>query len=345
MEKIVIVGLGQVFQRYKDIIKKNFDVVFVSDNQYSDDICSYEDMKYVPLKKIKGENECNRIIICVMDHRVYMLLKKQLVQSGIEEDRILGYGEIFIIEGMYRKELYEEDIIKFEADAKIYENKCKDEKFAINQNDMNLVFFEKNQNASAWDSFYYWTEEWIAKKILKNNPQKHYDIGGRIDGLINRLLTFDKEIVMIDIRPSTFVHPRVKTIQADATNLEEIEDNSIESISCIGLVGNIGLGRYGDPVDPDAWKRIMHTIERILKKGGKAYITITVGKERLHFNGGRTMSPCTIVDSVPNLRVSDYCFMDAMKRDGVIYEEDKALSFYDNDTDFPERQIIIEFEK
>ena len=60
------------------------------------------------------------------------------------------------------------------------------------------------------------------------------------------------KITIIDIRPLPIKVSNLKFIQANATNLDGIKDNSIESLSSLHAVEHFGLGRYGDPVDPDA---------------------------------------------------------------------------------------------
>ncbi len=49
---------------------------------------------------------------------------------------------------------------------------------------------------------YFFQDLWAAKKIFQNRPQRHFDIGSRLDGFILSLLSF-MEVTMIDIRPLT----------------------------------------------------------------------------------------------------------------------------------------------
>ena len=66
------------------------------------------------------------------------------------------------------------------------------------------------------------------------------------------LLSFRKNVILIDIRPLGKEIDGLEFIKADATNLENIDDNSIESISALSSIEHFGLGRYGDEVDPEA---------------------------------------------------------------------------------------------
>ncbi|MBA7531353.1 hypothetical protein ES705_23565 [subsurface metagenome] len=64
-------------------------------------------------------------------------------------------------------------------------------------------------------------------------------------------------------------------------------DNSIESLSCLHVAEHIGLGRYGDDLDPYGTKKACAELQRILKHGGNLYFSLPVGKPRLCFNAHR----------------------------------------------------------
>ena len=86
-------------------------------------------------------------------------------------------------------------------------------------------------------------------------------------------------------------------VQADATNLDGIEDNSVESLSALCSLEHFGLGRYGDPIDPEACFKAFQAIQRKIMPGGFAYIAVPVGKERVEFNAHRVFYAKTIIDS------------------------------------------------
>ncbi len=57
---------------------------------------------------------------------------------------------------------------------------------------------------------------------------------------------------MIDVREFPSEIPRLHTSVDDATSLHQIEDESIDSMSALCSIEHFGLGRYGDPIDPEA---------------------------------------------------------------------------------------------
>ena len=125
---------------------------------------------------------------------------------------------------------------------------------------------------------YFYQDLWAAKKIFALKPSEHFDIGSRVDGFIAHVLPF-MPLTMIDIRPLSEKVEGLKFIQADATNLDGIADNSIISLSSLCAPEHFGLGRYGDPIDPEACFKALKSMQRVLAKGGHLYIAVPVGEQ------------------------------------------------------------------
>jgi hypothetical protein len=153
---------------------------------------------------------------------------------------------------------------------------------------------------------YYWQDLWAATKIIKTNPTEHYDIGSRIDGFIAHLQAANQKTILFDIRPLKIKIPNVEFIQTDATKLENIKDESIESLSSLCALEHFGLGRYGDDVDPDGCFKAFNAIQRVVKKGGVAYISVPIGKEHLEFNAHRIFYAQTIVDCFNKMQLLEF---------------------------------------
>lgn len=111
---------------------------------------------------------------------------------------------------------------------------------------------------------------------------------------------------MIDIRDLDSNVEGLTFIQDNATELSKFEDNSINSLSSLHAVEHFGLGRYGDPINPEAPWEAMAELERVLKPGGKLYFSVPVGKERLCFNAHRIFSPRTILEGFSKLQLEDF---------------------------------------
>ena len=129
--------------------------------------------------------------------------------------------------------------------------------FIFDKKYSNKQLFDRFDNAGSLEQHYFLQDIYIAKKIIKNNISNHYDIGSRVDGFISHLLSSDINVHMIDIRPLPFEIDNLNFIEGNATDLSNIKDNSLNSLSSLHAVEHFGLGRYGDPVDPLAWKKAL----------------------------------------------------------------------------------------
>lgn len=137
----------------------------------------------------------------------------------------------------------------------------------------------------------------VAQYIYEDNPKNHLDIGSRIDGLVSHVASFRKIDVIdvrgVDIQP----HKNIFTIQKD---IIDSQDSTItekyESISSIGVLAHIGLGRYGDKIDADGHLKAIDAICKLALKGCKIYIMTPVGKKKIEFNAHRIFEPEEIIN-------------------------------------------------
>lgn len=194
---------------------------------------------------------------------------------------------------------------KFIHDKKMYVEMNTRSSFAYNKEYEARYIHEWNEEAASIGN-YFWQDLWAAKLIHENKPATHYDIGSRVDGFIGHLASFMDDIVLIDIRPLKSDIPGVSFFQDDATNLGNIKDESVESISALCSLEHFGLGRYGDPIDPEACFDAMRSIVRVLKKGGHAYIAVPVGWEHLEFNAHRIFFASTVIESLRPLVLKEF---------------------------------------
>ncbi|MCR4892623.1 MAG: DUF268 domain-containing protein [Lachnospiraceae bacterium] len=153
---------------------------------------------------------------------------------------------------------------------------------------------------------YFWQDLWAAKHIYKHRPETHYDIGSRVDGFIANVLSFGQKVNLIDVRPLDVNIPGVSFTRADATHLDGIDDGSIQSLSALCSLEHFGLGRYGDPLDPEACFKCFDAIQNKVDAGGHIYIAVPVGKEGVEFNAHRVFSPNTIINEFSRCILKEY---------------------------------------
>jgi hypothetical protein len=141
---------------------------------------------------------------------------------------------------------------------------------------------------------YFWQDLLVASWIFEANPQRHVDVGSRIDGFVAHLASF-REIEVFDVRPIDAKIPRVISKQADLMGPLRGMKGYCDSLSCLHALEHFGLGRYGDPIDPRGYERGMANMAELLKIGGKFYLSAPIGRERVEFNSNYVFDPRTII--------------------------------------------------
>lgn len=151
----------------------------------------------------------------------------------------------------------------------------------------------------------------MSRKVIGSKTSLQYDVGSRIDGYITQLLASGIQVTQLDIREFPIRIDGLNFIQADATNMVGIESESIDSLSSLHAIEHFGLGRYGDEIDPDAWKKALHAFSRVLKKGGRLYLSVPIATRNiLVFNAHRIFKPSTIIDELSTLELVDFAYIE-----------------------------------
>lgn len=197
--------------------------------------------------------------------------------------------------------------------------------FKPRKRDITPCLFDYDDEAGSLGSYFY-QDLWAARQIYEYRPNKHYDFGSRIDGFIAHLLVF-MNVSVVDIREINSTVNGLNFIKSDATNLNNFSENSIESISSLHAVEHFGLGRYGDPVNPDACFEFIENIQNILSIGGKLIFSVPIGKETIVFNAQRIFSPKTIIKSFNKLTLVSYS---AVTREKELIENTKYENYLED---------------
>ncbi len=162
------------------------------------------------------------------------------------------------------------------------------------------------------DSHYFYQHLWAFKKIHSLNPKLHVDVGSNVNFV--GMLSAITEVHFVDIRPLNVSNvENLKSIKGSILDLP-YENNSLESISCLHVAEHIGLGRYGDPLDPLGTKKAATELSRCLAKGGNLFLSLPVGKPKVCFNAHRIHSPKQILDYFSGLKLVELSGTDDNKR-------------------------------
>lgn len=215
---------------------------------------------------------------------------------------------------------------RFNRDCRIYSNLNRDRNFRLDAGCLMPVYEDKEQ-AGRLDEHYFLQDIWMARQVRMNGAQNHYDVGSRVDGFIAHLLSMDVGVTLIDIRRLAVDVEKLSFVQGDATNLASIADGTISSLSSLHAVEHFGLGRYGDSIDPDAWRKVLHSFERVLEKDGYLYLSVPIG-ERNHiiYNAHRIFCPLTIINELKGMSLIKFSYIENYK----IYEVENFDKIIDN---------------
>lgn len=134
----------------------------------------------------------------------------------------------------------------------------------------------------------------VARQIHRANPQRHIDIGSRIDGFVAHVASF-REIEVFDIRPIPAQIPGVICKQADLMNPSVGHDDYCDSLSCLHALEHFGLGRYGDSINPQGAAIGLSAMAKMVRAGGLFYLSVPIGKERVEFNAHRIFDPASLI--------------------------------------------------
>ena len=96
-------------------------------------------------------------------------------------------------------------------------------------------------------------------------PAKHVDISSRLYFVV--IASAFVLVEAYDFRPPRLTLDNLHVGTANLTALP-FDDGSVASLSCMHVVEHVGLGRYGDPLDPDGDLKAMAELKRVLATEG-----------------------------------------------------------------------------
>lgn len=161
--------------------------------------------------------------------------------------------------------------------------------------------------STPFDPHYFYQAAWLARQLAETRPMQHVDIGSdvRMIGVMSAFVPTE----FIDFRP---LKASLSGLTCSSGNIVGLErpKASISSLSCLHVIEHIGLGRYGDSIDPEGHVKGLRELQRLIAPGGRLYLSVPVGRERICFNAHRVFAPVTIVNMLPELRLLEFSLVD-----------------------------------
>jgi SAM-dependent methyltransferase len=148
---------------------------------------------------------------------------------------------------------------------------------------------DRYKESGTTSGHYFHQDLLVANKIFLNSPLKHVDIGSKIDGFVAHVASFRK-IEVLDIRPLNCNINNISFQCADLMDKKFSLSDYCDSVSCLHALEHFGLGRYGDKIDYNGHLVGWNNIHKMLKKGGKFYFSVPIGKQKIEFDAHRVFA-------------------------------------------------------
>lgn len=174
-----------------------------------------------------------------------------------------------------------------------------DDRFKVTYDSRSLK--ELNQ---VFDKHYICHTAWAARVLAKLRPKKHIDIASSV--FFNAMVSAFIPIDFYDFRTWRLGLDNLKTKFEDVRSLT-FADNSIQSLSCMHVVEHIGLGRYGEDLDPEGDLKSIAELKRVL--AGDLLFVVPIGSPEVIFNLHRIYSYDQIIGYFSELKLVEFALI------------------------------------
>lgn len=200
------------------------------------------------------------------------------------------------------------------SDYQDFKRLDKEPRFKLSPYDWYPQIFDKTL-ITGFDRHYVYHTAWAARRVQEISPEVHIDIASSL--YFPSIVSAFIPVEFYDYRPAPLSLSNLTTKHADLTNLH-FTSNSINSLSCLHTIEHIGLGRYGDPIDPNGDKKACGELSRVLAPGGSLLFVTPIGKEAvIQFNAHRIYTYDLVKQLFPDLELKEFSFIPESGTDGI----------------------------
>ncbi|MEN9649271.1 MAG: hypothetical protein RL094_238 [Candidatus Parcubacteria bacterium] len=209
----------------------------------------------------------------------------------------------------------------------VYRNRDSKQRFSTNISDVFPQIFDKTR-LTGFDRHYVYHTSWAARKVKEINPAFHVDISSSLYfcGIVSAFVP----VHFYDYRPAPLYLSDLESKEGDLMKLP-FQDSELASLSCMHTIEHIGLGRYGDPIDPEGDIKAINELKRVVRQGGSLLFVTPVGKPKIMFNAHRIYSYKQVLSYFPEFELREFSLVPEQEKDGgIITNATEAQS--DNET-------------
>lgn len=166
---------------------------------------------------------------------------------------------------------------------------------------------------TGFDRHYVYHPAWAARIVQRTAPERHVDISSTLHfcSIVSAFVPVD----FYDYRPANLELDGLRSLRGDLMALP-FADNSIPSLSCMHTVEHVGLGRYGDPIDPDADLKAITELQRVTRPGGNLLFVTPTGRSRVAYNAHRIYAYQQVIDAFKDCDLKEFALVPDDEADG-----------------------------
>lgn len=172
-------------------------------------------------------------------------------------------------------------------------------------------------SSTNFDRHYIYHPAWAARVLAQTRPEVHVDISSSLH--FCSLVSAFMPIKFYDYRPADLKLSNLSSEPADLLALP-FETASVRSLSCMHVIEHIGLGRYGDPLDPDGDLKAVAELKRVLALGGTLLFVVPIGAPKIMFNAHRIYSYEQVRSYFAELELKEFALIPDNPMDGGLIQ-------------------------
>jgi hypothetical protein len=169
------------------------------------------------------------------------------------------------------------------------------------------AMLDDRTGTTRFDAHYTYHPAWAARIIAQTKPALHIDIGSTLQ--FCAVLSAFVPVEFYDFRPARLTLRGLTSRRGDLTALP-FGDETVMSLSCMHVVEHVGLGRYGDPLDPLGDIKAMAELRRVIAPGGSLLFVVPVGRARTCYNAHRIYGYENVLSHFPGMYLQQFGLID-----------------------------------
>ena len=147
--------------------------------------------------------------------------------------------------------------------------------------------FDERTAVTPLDQWYFYQDTWAFNRVLHICPEWLLDVGST--ALLVGILSQVVPVTSVDVRPLPVTLPGLTCRKGTITELP-FEDDSVPMATSLSVIEHIGLGRYGDELDPHGSERACRELQRVVRPGGRLLLSYPTAPEPVTlFNAHRLL--------------------------------------------------------